>query len=273
MRAPGIRRTGVILARASFALVCGLAALPAAAHECWVELSQYRPPPGAQISGSIRVGQNFRGDSMPYLAHWTKRLVVAGPDGERPAHADMGEDPAARVRVNHPGSHAVIWESERFTTDIPRLRFEAYLDEAGLYPTAESWLAQRPDLDTVREIYYRYPKALFVAGNPTEDGLRPLGTRLELVPLVDPYTLAAGGTLPVRVLFEDRPLAGALVAGFTRAPPERVQRARTGRDGIAAVRLDRAGLWLLNVVWILPAGEAGYDWQSFWASLTFEIGP
>jgi uncharacterized GH25 family protein len=247
--------------------------LLAVAHECWLELSEYRPAPGAEVTARILVGQFFRGDSMPYLPQWTRRLEVGGPDGRRPAHAETAEDPAVRFQVTAAGGHAVIWESERFTTDIPRLRFEAYLDEAGLYQTVEAWLSQRPELESVREIYYRYPKAIFAAGDATDHVLRSLGARLELVPLRNPMQHRPGESVPVRVLFEGRPLAGALVTGFTREQPERILRARTGRDGIAEVRLDRAGLWLLNVVWILPAGEPAYDWQSFWASLTFEIGP
>lgn len=250
-----------------------LCAFPVPAHECWLELSDHRPAVGAEVTASIRVGQQFRGDSMPYLQHWTKRLSVTGPDGERPAHAELGDDPAARFRVNVPGRHALLWESERFTAEIPRLRFEAYLEEAGLFPLAENWLSRRPGLDTVREVYYRYPKALFAAGASDPETLHPLGARLELVPLSDPYLHRVGDTMSFRVLFEGRPLAGALVRAIPRAAPETTTGARSGKDGTVSLQLKHSGLWLLNAVWLLPANETGFDWQSLWASLTFALPP
>jgi hypothetical protein len=254
-------------------LLCGFLSQAAAAHECWLELSDYRPVVGSLVSASIRVGQRFRGDSMPYLQHWTKRLSVTGPDGERPAQADMGDDPAARFRINVSGSHVLAWESERFTAEIPTPRFEAYVEEAGLEHVVAGWLRERPDLEVVREKYYRYPKALLASGLPGTEAMHPLGMRLELVPLSDPYAQRAGSTVPFRVLFDGQPLAGARVIAFTRDKPENAARVRTGKDGVAAMTFKQPGLWLVNVVWLLPADEAGFDWQSLWASLTFQLDP
>ena len=57
--------------------------------------------------------------------------------------------------------------------------------------------------------YFEHP--VTVVGTPADLG-RPLGNKLELVPLVDPTTLDVGVGLPVQVLFDGAPLAGAEVA-------------------------------------------------------------
>ena len=57
----------------------------------------------------------------------------------------------------------------------------------------------------------------------------------------DPYRLAAGGELPVRLLYEDKPLAGALVVAIPAADPAAAQSARSDRGGRATFRLDQPG--------------------------------
>jgi hypothetical protein len=41
--------------------------------------------------------------------------------------------------------------------------------------------------------------------------------------------------------------------------------------GRAAFRLPQAGVWLVKAVQMIPFDGGKADWQSFWASLTFEI--
>lgn len=47
---------------------------------------------------------------------------------------------------------------------------------------------------------------------------------------------------------------------------------RTDARGRARFRLDRSGTWLVRLVHMEPSSEAGIDWRSYWASLTFELG-
>ena len=50
---------------------------------------------------------------------------------------------------------------------------------------------------------------------------------------------------------------------------------RSGADresaGRATFRLPHAGVWLVKAVHMIPFDGGKADWQSFWASLTFEI--
>jgi hypothetical protein len=48
--------------------------------------------------------------------------------------------------------------------------------------------------------------------------------------------------------------------------------ARTDGRGRATLKLDRPGFWLVKAVHMIPApADAGADWESFWASLTFAV--
>jgi uncharacterized GH25 family protein len=121
-------------------------------------------------------------------------------------------------------------------------------------------------------MFWRCAKSLLLAGAADpQHGDRPLGFPLELVAERNPYALATGESLPVRLTFRGQPLAGALVQALrrgTRAPAIAV---RTDREGRVTLPLPDAGMWLVKAVHTLPAAAgADAEWASYWASLTFE---
>jgi len=96
----------------------------------------------------------------------------------------------------------------------------------------------------------RFAKALIVVGAPRAgDPLRwsEVGQTLEIVPQSDPVSLSrGGGELEVQVLFDREPLADAVVEAIRDDAPGSPQRARTDEIGIARVKLDRPGRWLVR---------------------------
>ena len=112
-----------------------------------------------------------------------------------------------------------------------------------------------------------------LSGSPSEaQGDRPLGFTLELVAERNPYAVRAGQDLPVRLTYENRPLAGALVVAMNRLNPSEKLSARTDNDGRVRFRLRPGGMWLIKAVHMVPApAGTNAEWASFWASLTFEL--
>jgi uncharacterized GH25 family protein len=125
-----------------------------------------------------------------------------------------------------------------------------------------------------RERYGRYIKCLLQVGDAKDDTCtRVLGQRLEIVPKRNPYKFKAGDALTVRVLFEGKPLAGAkLFAHHQAGDKVTTKTVRTGKDGTATIKLDKAGSWLLRLVHMRPCtGDADADWESFWAACSFGL--
>jgi uncharacterized GH25 family protein len=103
-------------------------------------------------------------------------------------------------------------------------------------------------------------------------GDRPLGFTLELVAERNPYALRADQDLPVRLTYENRPLAGALIVAMNRVNRAEKLSARTDKDGRVRFKLLPAGMWLIKAVHMVPAPAGTHaEWASFWASLTFEL--
>jgi hypothetical protein len=86
--------------------------------------------------------------------------------------------------------------------------------------------------------------------------------------------MRSGDALPVRLTFKDAPLAGALVMAFNQRHPFLKKRVRSDQDGRATFTIDEPGPWLVKAVHMVPApAGSNADWESFWASLTFEMAP
>jgi hypothetical protein len=231
--------------------------------------------PGAILAAHLRVGQDFIGDPLPRSSALIKEFIVEDGGGRRPLVGREGADPAGLLRVAAPGLLVIGYHSEPSRVTQTAEKFTQYLAEEGL----EAIVALRARLGQtgpVRELFSRCAKSLVLAGAPTAaSGDRSLGFRLELVAERSPYALHAGETLPVRLAFEGRPLAGALVVAINHDRPAEKVSARTDSAGRVRLRLSQGGTWLVKAVHMIPAQPgADAEWESFWASLTFDLeGP
>jgi hypothetical protein len=301
-------RPGQWLAAAAGALV--LAVWPRAlyAHDFWIEATPARPEVGGRVAVRLRVGEHLRGEPLTRSAARIERFVAVGPAGERAIPGIEGADPAGHLLVAEPGLHLLGYRSRRSHVVLPPDTFEAYLAEEGLDHVRAARAARGTSGTPGREVFSRCAKALVpVVATPGEartgpvlperadvaaDGAgssihaaapasspapspgghdRVLGLTLELVPEADPHALAPGAELPLRLLYEGRPLAGALVVAMRRGDPAARVSARTGAAGRVALALAAPDFWLVKAVHMVPA-PAGVDaeWESLWASLTFD---
>lgn len=242
---------------------------PASAHEYWIEPLRFRLEPGGALTANLRLGQQFRGDRMPYV---DARIARLEDDGAKIAGI-LGDIPAIRLADMTPGLHHLVYQStaERLTwTEWDK--FAAFVNDHGL-----GWVLDRhrarglPDTGFV-EAYTRCAKSLVQVG-PVAGADRVVGMPAELVAETNPYTLAVGDTLPVRVLWRGKPAAGSHVRVFRREHTDAVVTdVVADGDGIARVPLNGPGVYLLNGVLMVEGSEKPDDkWHSFWASLTFEV--
>lgn len=246
---------------------------PAAAHEFWIEPANFRPPVGKPVNIQLLVGQEFRGDTMIYLPQSFERFVTVNAQGARNIPGLAGDDPAARLTPAEPGLLLIAYQSTRYSLDIDAATFKTYLDKEGL-DSVRALRMQRGEQDKpVHEVYSRCAKSLLaVDGRDTGlDAKRPTGLHLELVPLTPVYRLKPGQPIEVQLLYEGQPLAGAQVMELAKKNPKKKLLTRTDAEGHARIVLPQADVWLLSAVHMIPApADAKADWESFWASLTFE---
>ncbi|MBA3639010.1 MAG: DUF4198 domain-containing protein [Acidobacteriota bacterium] len=255
---------------ACFLLLTGASAL---AHDLWIEPSAFVVDAGKLIGIKLRVGVDLLGDPVPRDPALIDRFIAADRAGIKPIIGRDGEDPAGLLRVTSPGLVIVGYASTPSRIVLPANKFNEYLLEEGLESVA-ALRAKRNQTDAeARESFARCAKALISSGPLTAaDADRALGFTLELVAERNPYALQAGQSLPVRLIYQNKPLAGTLVVAVNRRNPSAKLSARSGKDGRVTFNLPEPGMWLIKAVHMTAAApDAESQWASYWASLTFEL--
>jgi uncharacterized GH25 family protein len=259
--------------RAVIVLVTALSLSPMQAHDMWIDPTTFVPELGQIVGVRLRVGQGLLGDPLPRDPALINQFIVEDAAGRKPVVGRDGADPAGFLRVAVPGLLVVGYRSNPSPIELEAAKFNQYLKEEGLDAVAALRAHRNETGARARERFSRCAKSLVLSGSPSEaQGDRRLGFTLELVAERNPYAIRAGEVLPVRLTYENRPLAGALVVAMNRLHPSEKLAARTDREGRVRFRLSSDGMWLVKAVHMLPApAGANAEWESYWASLTFEL--
>lgn len=239
------------------------AAAQALAHDFWIEPSTFRPVAGTTFTLSLRVGQDFAGDPVPRSANLMESFTLRDGKGERPVGGFANQDPAGYAKLEQAGVAVLGYRSKASLLETTPAKFTQFLREEGIPPITLKTTSHR-------EHFYRYAKAIVMTpGAPHKTPgvmTTPLNYRLELIPVSDPMSSTP---FDVRLLFEQKPLAGTLVVAISRETGAKVE-ARTDARGRVKLALPR-GIWLVKAVHLVAAPkDAGVPWESLWASLTFE---
>jgi len=253
--------------------VIALLAATLAAHDMWIEPSTFSPEAGQIVALKLRVGQSLLGDPLPRISSLVNQFIFEDPEGRKPVIGRDGMDPAGFLRVAVPGLLVVGYYSNPSPVELQPEIFNQYLKDEGLEAIAAMRARRNQTNSKAHEIFTRCAKSLVLSGAPSEAQDRRLGFTLELVAERNPYSLAPGEDLPVRLTYENRPLQGALVVALNRLDAGERIAVRTDSQGRVRLHLRPGGMWLVKAVHMIPAPkDSNAEWASYWASLTFELG-
>jgi hypothetical protein len=264
----------------SAALVSTLAAPAAWSHDFWIEPVAFRPT-RSPVGLRLRVGDEFPGAPFPRDPAHIERFLVWGPRGEAAVPGLSGRDPAGYASLGRPGVYVIGYQSTWQRLVQAADKFDRYVAEEGL----DAVLATRARTPSpgapVTEMFSRCAKTLVTVGDPraTEHGPgaasgdHALGLPLEILVETNPYTAGSADPITVRLLYDGHPLAGTRVTARSNREPPNVVGARTDGDGRVTLHLPRRGFWLVRALHMRTAPiDSAADWQSLWASLTFDLG-
>jgi uncharacterized GH25 family protein len=236
----------------------------ALAHDFW--LSESKAEAGAPLILTLGYGHNFpTGEEIPEenLDTRFQKISLAGPGG-----------PFEMKR----GAETNLLESDK---PLVRGAYAAYGDTVPLFltQTTEGWVIKAKnevDEPLASNLSAKHAKAIIGVGDGEDvtSLSKPVGQKLEILPLADPARMKPADALPVRVIFDGRPLAGAEIAALAAGRQVPSFTVVSGEGGEAEVKLDRAGLWLLTVEHSIPydGDRAKADNELNIATLTFRIG-
>ena len=264
--------------RIVFPLLAALCmAEPLEAHDFWLQPQRFWIDPGMATPIAILVGHGVNRAPWGVKADRVLLLRDVGPKGAVDHLAALRARPVAVIpamRFTTAGTHVVAIQSGHAVSELPAVRFNEYLKEEGLTPALRARARTGATGAAGREIYSRRAKTLVQVGPPTPNQphvTRPLGLALEIVPERNPYIPAGTDGFPVRILYQGRPLPGALVKlTDLRADQKAVATRVSDPNGRAVFRVPQSGLWQFNVVWTKPIrGDKRGDFDTTFSSLTF----
>ncbi|MDX2179171.1 MAG: DUF4198 domain-containing protein [Bryobacteraceae bacterium] len=216
------------------------------AHDLYLMPERFVVKPGETIRIAVHNGDSFpESDGPPSLP----RLRGAGPnvrlDGKRAVYDAKAVGSVLHVRTI---PNFLSLESKKFAN---------YLRSEGL--------TQIPSGDKPsRELYSKYAKTILRTG--LADFAQTAGLAIEFIPQSDPST----GKFRVVVMLHGRPEGNLAVSLMGAGYDKRI--GRTAPDGSISVTVPKPGVWKLHTVAMKPAHDKSQaDWESFWASLTFEV--
>ncbi len=255
------------------------------AHEFW-----FTPIASPQVAGDtvnlrLEVGEFFMGEAAGFSIPTTQAMrhyTAKGQNDLRPFLPKLEREAEVTLALDTPGTHLLAYDSTPQTITLEADKFHAYLHDEGLDFVKTQREQAGTALQPARERYRRHIKTLIEVG-PVAKVVQTLdqtyaiqaGQRLEVTPKRNPLALAPGDALPIRILFDKQPLAGALVKAWHKHNGQLVMiRATTSADGEVSFNLPYTGDWMVSVVHMTPVddgGEKDVDWDSFWGNLTFHL--
>lgn len=247
------------------------------AHELFIKLERYFVEPGAALRIPVLNG-TFTASENGIARSRVRDLSVVGPAGrlflDTAAWHPESTVTVLAVDVGDAGTYVVGASLRPSVISLTAAQFNEYLEHDGI-PDILALRRERGELERpARERYHKHVKAVFQAGDRrTESFATVLGYPAELVPLANPYGLAVGADLRVRALVDGKPAHNQLIhwGGETAAGPVRERSGRTDHDGVIRIRVDRAGLWYVRFIHMVPIAGGDVDYESKWATLTFAV--
>lgn len=182
------------------------------------------------------------------------------------------------VKTGAPGTYLVSASLLPRTIKLAGAEFDEYLRSDGL-PDILAARRKGGELGkAAHERYSKHVKALLQVGDLRSARVDTvLGYPAELVALDNPYRLRPGASVRIRALVDGVPVSNQyVIAGGRTTSGGRIagKGFRTDSDGIARIRLSRAGTWyvkFINMKKIEASAGDSVDYESKWATLTFAV--
>jgi uncharacterized GH25 family protein len=241
------------------------------AHDLWL-IPPVKAEAGKKTTIEANVGMDFpKSESPPDTAKFKRRFVL-GPDGKESELAAAGKG-RLDFEPKKNGLHILAVETHPKIITLDADAFNAYLVADGMPHIYRLRVKDNTLHMPGKERYSKYVKTLVqVEADGGGDASRVLGMLLEIVPLRDPFKVKTGETLPVRVLFQGKPLAEANL-GWQHPGDGETARGyvRTDDKGEAPVPVAKSGLMTIRLTHMTRPKTKDYEWESFWSTLTFRV--
>lgn len=259
------------------ALLTALLCFTATAHDLFLKLDSYFLQPDSRATVRLLNG-TFRQSEGAVARERLRDISLVGPGVARPideliSWRDEGTTTVMELQTGASGTYLVGVSTKPKEISLKAADFNDYLWHDGLPDTLAARKRVGELRKDVRERYSKHVRAVFQVGDKlTDDYRKPLNYPVEIIPQKNPYSLKAGDTITVLCTLDGRPLSNQFVlAGWESREKLHTVSTRSSAKGLARIKLSGAGKWYVKFIHMTPLAEPDLNYESKWASLTFEI--
>lgn len=255
-----------------------LIAVVAQAHDLFLKLDSYFLQPNAKAAVRVLNG-TFQKSDGAVARDRLANLSLLGP-GLNAASAEAivwraeGKTSVVEIQTGETGTYLVGISTKPREIALKAADFNEYLKHDGIPDILAARKKNNELGKDVRERYSKHVRTVFQVGDKHSDDYKTwLNYPVELIPQQNPYGLKVGGTIEVLCLLDGKPIANQFVmAGWESSDGKMHElNARSDAKGLARIRLTGAGKWFIKFIHMTPISEPNLNYESKWASLTFEI--
>ncbi len=250
--------------------------VPLWAHDLYLLPNFFYTNKGSTLKVAFHNGDSFPSSEVAPNPAKLQEARLTGLGGSADVHdlQTMGTETVGTVTVPAAGSLLLSVRSVPNFIELPADQFQKYLQEEGLTEVLRWREAHGEQGKSGRERYSKFSKSILQSERSDEFYRHALNFTIEIIPLADPYSVKAGAALPVEVLFRGEPAADLQLEVAWAGPHESkiTPVGRTTADGRIEVPVSKAGLYRLHALKMVRGADPSVaDWESYWASLTFEV--
>lgn len=257
------------------------------AHDLFLKLDSYFLLPNQSTELYLFNG-TFTSSENEIARERMQQAKIVGPEGTQTPKdsqwTDRNKATYLSFTTGEAGTYVAGVSVKPNPIELSAEDFNEYLAHDGVLDVlAEREKNQQLD-QPARELYAKHVKAIFQVGDtPSSHFNESLGFPVEFIPQQNPYTLQKGDMLMVQLLENGNPLANHYVyAGFSTGKEHghdhsgedhehNEMQKTTDNQGMVTVELDHAGQWYLRCIRMTESEADNVDYESNWATLTFEI--
>ena len=249
----------------SLTLVLGATCYQAGAHDMWLEVRDYTPAVGDEISLTLGYGHYLPAREFMDRKN-LEEIYILDEKGNKIGMKAYSE-------VEFKGEKSLKKEGTYLVVAKKKGGFFTKTTEG--YKRGQS----KKGLKNVIKCTYsaKYSKAIVNVGKTGGKTFsKALGHELEIIPLTDPGNLQEGDYLAIKVMFKGKPLSSTHVfgtyLGFSTEKNAFAYTTKTSKEGIAKIKMLKSGVWLITTSHIEDYPDPKEcDQYKFASALTFEM--
>lgn len=264
---------GILITTALLLLV-----VAARAHDMFLKFDSYFLAPNAQAEVRLLNGE-FNKSENTITRDRMRDVSLLSPAGlSHPPEMDWrdeGKTSILRIKTGVAGTYVAGTSTKPNELAMKAADFNRYLQLEGVIDTFVERRKTKQLNQAATERYSKHVKAIFQVGDERSDTYKtPLGYPVEIIPQQNPYGLKIRDTLAALCVRDGQPIVNQYVLYGVQAagqPRFSLLKTRTDKDGIARIPLNAAGRWYIKFIHMTPVNEAPVNYESRWATLTFEL--